>query len=147
VAGFSLRGPGFNFRSVHVGSVVDKAALGKVFLRVLRFPLPILFPPIAPYSSGSSTLAHFRYQCKGILSHPTIRKNSLSFSPNSRVQKLHIKNGARYVLIPSSRICLVPHVVSSFKVSLQILFFSPINDRYTQCSTRTLYFITQILLG
>jgi hypothetical protein len=28
--------------------VVDKVALGAGFLRVLRFPLPIFIPPIAP---------------------------------------------------------------------------------------------------
>jgi hypothetical protein len=33
-----------------VGFVVDKVALGQVFLRVLRFPLPIFIPPISPQS-------------------------------------------------------------------------------------------------
>jgi hypothetical protein len=33
-----------------VGFVVDKVALGAGFLRVLRFPLPIFIPPIAPQS-------------------------------------------------------------------------------------------------
>jgi hypothetical protein len=33
-----------------VGFVVDKVALGQVFLRVLRFSLPIFIPPIAPQS-------------------------------------------------------------------------------------------------
>jgi hypothetical protein len=32
---------------------VDKVALGQVFLRVLRFPLPIVIPPIAPQSPSS----------------------------------------------------------------------------------------------
>jgi hypothetical protein len=39
VAGLSPRSPG----SVHVGFVVDKVALGQVFLRVLRFPLSLTF--------------------------------------------------------------------------------------------------------
>jgi hypothetical protein len=30
--------PGFNPRPIHVGFVVDKVALGQVFLQVLRFP-------------------------------------------------------------------------------------------------------------
>jgi hypothetical protein len=33
-----------------VGFVVDKVALGQVYLRVLRYPLPIFIPPIAPQS-------------------------------------------------------------------------------------------------
>jgi hypothetical protein len=39
-------------RSVHVGFVVDNVALRVVFLRTLRFPLPILIPlpPAAPQS-------------------------------------------------------------------------------------------------
>jgi hypothetical protein len=32
--------------------VVDKVALGEGFLRLLRFPLPILIPPTAPHSSS-----------------------------------------------------------------------------------------------
>jgi hypothetical protein len=36
-----------------VGFVVDKVALGQVFFRVLRFPLPIFIPPIAPQSPSS----------------------------------------------------------------------------------------------
>jgi hypothetical protein len=38
VAGLSPRRPAFATRSVHVGFVVDKVALGQVFLRVLVFP-------------------------------------------------------------------------------------------------------------
>jgi hypothetical protein len=38
-AGLPPRRPGFNPGSVHVGFMVDKVALGQVFLRVLRvFP-------------------------------------------------------------------------------------------------------------
>jgi hypothetical protein len=38
VAGLSLRRPGFDPGSVHVGCVVDKVALGQVFLRLSVFP-------------------------------------------------------------------------------------------------------------
>jgi hypothetical protein len=41
VAGLSPRRPGFDSGSVHIGFVVDRVALGQVFLRVLRFPLSI----------------------------------------------------------------------------------------------------------
>jgi hypothetical protein len=51
VAGFSPRRLVFDPRSDDVGSVVDKVALGQVFLLVLRFPMPVLIPPNAPYSS------------------------------------------------------------------------------------------------
>jgi hypothetical protein len=47
------RGPGFDPESGHVGFVVDNVALGAGFLRVLRFPLPIFIPPIAPQSLSS----------------------------------------------------------------------------------------------
>jgi hypothetical protein len=43
VAGLSLRRPGFDPGSFHVGFVVDKVALGQVFLRVIGFPLSISF--------------------------------------------------------------------------------------------------------
>jgi hypothetical protein len=46
------RRPEFEPRSGHVGFVVDKVAVGQVFLRVRRFPLPILIPT-ALYSSSS----------------------------------------------------------------------------------------------
>jgi hypothetical protein len=35
------------------GFVVDKSGVGAGFLRVLRFPLPILILPTAPHSSPS----------------------------------------------------------------------------------------------
>jgi hypothetical protein len=41
VAGLSPRRPGFAPASIHIGFVMDKVALGQVFLRVLRFPLSI----------------------------------------------------------------------------------------------------------
>jgi hypothetical protein len=41
VAGFSPRRPGFAPGSIHVGFVVDKVAVGQIFLRGLRFSLSI----------------------------------------------------------------------------------------------------------
>jgi hypothetical protein len=43
VAGLPLRRPGFDPGSVHVGFVVEKVALGQVFLRVVGFSLSISF--------------------------------------------------------------------------------------------------------
>jgi hypothetical protein len=45
VAGLSPRRPGFAPRSIHVGFVMDKVALGQVFLRVLRFSPVNIIPP------------------------------------------------------------------------------------------------------
>jgi hypothetical protein len=50
-SGFPPRRPGYKPRSVHVGFVVDKMALGQVFSE--HFPLPILIPPTVPHSSSS----------------------------------------------------------------------------------------------
>jgi hypothetical protein len=52
VAGFPQRRPGFGSRSDHVGFVVDTVRRTD-YLRVIRFPLPILIPPIGPHSSSS----------------------------------------------------------------------------------------------
>jgi hypothetical protein len=46
VAGLSPRRPGFDPGSVHVGFVVDKVALGQVFLQVLRFSPINFIPPV-----------------------------------------------------------------------------------------------------
>jgi hypothetical protein len=46
VACLSPRRPEFDPGSVHVGFVVDKVALGPVFLRVLRFSPVNLIPPV-----------------------------------------------------------------------------------------------------
>jgi hypothetical protein len=46
IAGLSPRRPGFDPGSVHVGFVVDKVALGHVFLRVLRFSPVNFIPPL-----------------------------------------------------------------------------------------------------
>jgi hypothetical protein len=50
VVGFPPRRANSDPRSGHVRFVVDKVA---GFLRVFRFPLPILIPPTAPHSSWS----------------------------------------------------------------------------------------------
>jgi hypothetical protein len=50
VAGFPPRRPGFKHGSGQVGFVVDKVALGQIFVRVLRFPMPIFIPPNSPSS-------------------------------------------------------------------------------------------------
>jgi hypothetical protein len=50
VAGLSPRRPGLASGSVHVEFVVDKVALGHVFLRVLQFSLSISFHRGSPYS-------------------------------------------------------------------------------------------------
>ena len=46
VAGLSPQRPGFDPGSVHVGFMVDKVALGHVFLRVLRFSPVNFIPPV-----------------------------------------------------------------------------------------------------
>jgi hypothetical protein len=53
VAGFPLWRPGFEPGSGHVGFCGGQSGAGAGFLRVLRFPLPIFIPPIAPQSSSS----------------------------------------------------------------------------------------------
>jgi hypothetical protein len=49
VAGLPLRRPGLDPGSVHVGFVVDKAALGQVFPRVLRFSPVNIIPLVFHY--------------------------------------------------------------------------------------------------
>jgi hypothetical protein len=51
VPALHLGGPGSSLGQV-MWDVMDKAALGQVFLQVLRFPLPII-SLIAPHSSSS----------------------------------------------------------------------------------------------
>jgi hypothetical protein len=46
VADLSPQRPGFDPGSAHVGFVVDKLALGQVFLRVLRFSPVHVIPPV-----------------------------------------------------------------------------------------------------
>jgi hypothetical protein len=45
VADLSTWRPGFEPGSVHMGFVVDKVALGQIFLRVLRHPPVNIVPP------------------------------------------------------------------------------------------------------
>jgi hypothetical protein len=45
VAGLSPRRPGFAPGSIHMGFVVDKVALGQVFIRILRFFPVYIIPP------------------------------------------------------------------------------------------------------
>jgi hypothetical protein len=47
---FQQRRPEIYPRSDYVAFVVNKVTLRKVFIRVLRVPLPILIPPTRPYS-------------------------------------------------------------------------------------------------
>jgi hypothetical protein len=58
VAGLSPRRPGFAPGSFHVGFVVDKVALGQVFLRVLWFsPVNIIPPSLSKFiSSGERVI-------------------------------------------------------------------------------------------
>ena len=50
VAGLSPRRPWFDPGSVHVEFMVDKVALGQVFLRVLRFSPISVIPPVLHYT-------------------------------------------------------------------------------------------------
>jgi hypothetical protein len=50
VAGLLPRRPRFDPRSVHVGFVMDKVALGHVFPRVLRFSPVSFIPPVLHYT-------------------------------------------------------------------------------------------------
>jgi hypothetical protein len=50
VTGLLVLRPGFVLGSVHVGFVVGKVALGQVYIRVLRFSLPITFHNNSPCS-------------------------------------------------------------------------------------------------
>jgi hypothetical protein len=46
-------------RSVHVGFVVDKVALGQVFPGILRFSLVSFFPPVLHYTEKRKKLIVF----------------------------------------------------------------------------------------
>jgi hypothetical protein len=61
------------------------------FLRVLRFPLPIFIPPIAPQSSSSIIW--------GLHNRPEVAAVPSGFIPNTRKKKLtfsSLKTGFRY---------------------------------------------------
>jgi hypothetical protein len=53
VAGFPPRRPGVRARVWSCGIYGGQSGAGAGYLRVLRFPLPIFIPPIAPQSSSS----------------------------------------------------------------------------------------------
>jgi hypothetical protein len=55
VAGLSPRRRGFDPRSVNVGFVVDKVAMGQVFPRVFRFSPINFIPPVIHYTENEIT--------------------------------------------------------------------------------------------
>ena len=59
VAGLPPRRPGFDPGSVLVGFVVDKVALGQVFLRLLRFSSVTFIPPVLHYTEKRNKLIIF----------------------------------------------------------------------------------------
>jgi hypothetical protein len=80
VAGLSPRRPGFAPGSIHVGFVVDRVALGQVFLRVLRFsPVNISFHSRSPnpYHLGNAWYAN-------VSRHPRLGTRS---TPSSGVKR------------------------------------------------------------
>jgi hypothetical protein len=60
MAGFTLRRPGFEPRSSHVGFVVDKVALEQVFSEYVGFPRQFSFDRLLHFhhhlSSGAGTI-------------------------------------------------------------------------------------------
>jgi branched-subunit amino acid transport protein len=71
VAGLSLQWVGFTPRSVHAVFVVDKMALGQVFLQVLQFsPVNIipLWLSILIYHMGGEQQAHWWLQFRDVVS-------------------------------------------------------------------------------
>jgi hypothetical protein len=72
-------GPGFAPGSTHVGFVVDKVALGQVFLRVLRFSRQYIIPPSLSklISSGESVICwHKGWHPRLGHTPPSIKKNT-----------------------------------------------------------------------
>jgi hypothetical protein len=59
VAGLSPRRPRFDPRSVHVGFVVGKMALGQVFPRVLRISPVNFIPPVLHYTEKRKKIITF----------------------------------------------------------------------------------------
>jgi hypothetical protein len=59
VAGLSPRRPGFEPGSVHVGFVVEKVILIRVFPRVLRFSPVHFIPPVLHYKEKREKLIMF----------------------------------------------------------------------------------------
>jgi hypothetical protein len=87
VAGLSPRKAGFGFWSVHVGFVVDKVALGQVFLRVLWFsPVNISFRQgsILIYHLGEEQYVRWWPQFRDIVS-PHRRGNRYEIQEQNEV--------------------------------------------------------------
>jgi hypothetical protein len=63
VAGLSPRRPVFDPGSVHVGIVVDKVALGQVFLRVLRFSPVSFITPVLHYNGKAEKTSSSSQGC------------------------------------------------------------------------------------
>jgi hypothetical protein len=61
--GLSPRRFGFDPGSVHVGFVVDKVALGQVFLRALRFSPASLIPPVLHYTENGKNKSSSSQGC------------------------------------------------------------------------------------
>jgi hypothetical protein len=59
VTRLSPRKPGFDLGSVHMGFVVDKVALGQVFLRVLRFSPVSIIPLVLHYNGKAEKIIIF----------------------------------------------------------------------------------------
>jgi hypothetical protein len=59
LVGLPLRRTGFHPGSVHVGFVVDKVVLGRVFLRVLRFSPVSVIPLVLHYNEKRKKLIIF----------------------------------------------------------------------------------------
>jgi hypothetical protein len=83
-AGFPPRGPGFDPRSCHVGFVVDKVALGRVFSEYLGFPCQFSFHRLLHthhhLSSGTGTIGQ---------QWPTYQVDSVSPHTEKLKTKLH----------------------------------------------------------
>ena len=63
VSGLSPRKPWFNTRPVHMGFVVDKMAVGYIFLQILWSSLVGIIPPM-PRTHLSLTLHFSNWQCR-----------------------------------------------------------------------------------
>jgi hypothetical protein len=94
VAGLSLRRPGFAPGSIHVGFVVDRVAMGQVFLRVLRFSpvnnipplLHIHLPPPHEVCDSSDQAAHCHHL--GPKLGASCLTRNLGWKHNKKVKKL-----------------------------------------------------------
>jgi hypothetical protein len=85
VAGLPPRKPGFATGSIHVGFVVDKVALGQVFLRVIRFsPVNIIPPSLSKLISSEAHPASCTVDTGGHFPGPKARpRRDTDHSPPS----------------------------------------------------------------